>query len=408
MISSLANFWLAAFRLPASCLKEIEKLCSAFLWSGPSLNTNKLKIACVDVCRPKDEGGLGIRDIKEMNNVCVLKLIWRILSSKNSLWVRWIQVYLIRKGSIWTVKENTQSGSWMWRKILKYREKAKQFYMVQVKNGKSSFWHDKWSSLGCLLEVIGTRGYIDMGIGKDAMVEEVANHRRRRHRISLLNIVEDEIVKWKEEASVDDDIPLWRSSNDKFKNKFSTKTTWELIRNKKDRCSWSRGVWFRYATPKYAFLTWIAAHNRLSTGDRMMKWGGSVNSTCSLCDEPVETRNHLFFECKFSAAVWENLAKGVMGSEFTTSWRDIVTQISTDQNSTKMFALRYTFQASVHGIWMERNGRRHGEKPLTTDTLIRIMDKNIRNRFTSIQRMGDIRMEDGLRFWFSTRPVSTL
>lgn len=105
VITSLANFWLAAFRLPASCLKEIEKLCSAFLWSGPSLNTKKAKIAWVDVCRPKEEGGLGIRALKEMNNVCVLKLIWRILASKNSLWVRWIQVYLIRKGSLWTVKE---------------------------------------------------------------------------------------------------------------------------------------------------------------------------------------------------------------------------------------------------------------------------------------------------------------
>lgn len=31
VISSLANFWLAAFRLPVSCLREIEKLCSAFL-----------------------------------------------------------------------------------------------------------------------------------------------------------------------------------------------------------------------------------------------------------------------------------------------------------------------------------------------------------------------------------------
>lgn len=30
VITSLVNFWMAAFRLPSSCIKEIERLCSAF------------------------------------------------------------------------------------------------------------------------------------------------------------------------------------------------------------------------------------------------------------------------------------------------------------------------------------------------------------------------------------------
>lgn len=57
VITSLANFWLSAFRLPASCLQEIERMCSAFLWSGPDLNPKKAKIAWAEVCKPKHEGG---------------------------------------------------------------------------------------------------------------------------------------------------------------------------------------------------------------------------------------------------------------------------------------------------------------------------------------------------------------
>ena len=139
----------------------------------------------------------------------------------------------------------------------------------------------------------------------------------------------------------------------------------------------------------------------------MTKWRGPVNNACSLCDEPLETGNHLFFECRFSEVVWENLA-GLIGRDYTRSWREIVDLISTYQNSTKQFTLRYIFQTIIHGLSMERNGRRHGEKPLTTTTLIRIMERNIRNRFASVQRMGHTRLEDGLRFWFSTRPVSSL
>ncbi|CAA7032839.1 unnamed protein product [Microthlaspi erraticum] len=134
VIQSLTNFWLSAFRLPSplECLKEIEGLCSAFLWSGPVLNTSKAKISSQEVCRPKREGGLGLRPLKEVNMVSCLKLVWRILSSHDSLWVNWIKSYLIRQGSFWSVSENTSMGSWMWRKLLKYRDKAKDFFKMEV------------------------------------------------------------------------------------------------------------------------------------------------------------------------------------------------------------------------------------------------------------------------------------
>ena len=104
VITSLANFWMAAFRSPNECLKERERLCAAFLWSGPKLEGRKAKNSWREVCKMKNEGGLGIKPLKESNLVCCLKLIWRILSSAKSLWVNWIKVYLIRKGSLWMAK----------------------------------------------------------------------------------------------------------------------------------------------------------------------------------------------------------------------------------------------------------------------------------------------------------------
>lgn len=101
VIQSLTNFWLSAFRLPSECLKEIEWLCSAFLWSGPVLDSRKAKISWHMVCKPKHEGGLGLRPLKEVNAVSCLKMIWRILSSHNSLWVHWIRVYLLRHETFW-------------------------------------------------------------------------------------------------------------------------------------------------------------------------------------------------------------------------------------------------------------------------------------------------------------------
>ena len=112
VITSMANFWMSAFRIPGSCLKKIESLCSAFLWYGPELKTSKAKVSWKDVCLPKLEGGLGIRPLKEINIVLGLKLVWRLFYSRSSFWVKWIYCYQIKKGSFWSAK-NTANGSWM-------------------------------------------------------------------------------------------------------------------------------------------------------------------------------------------------------------------------------------------------------------------------------------------------------
>lgn len=153
---------MSSFRLPKKCIKEIEKLYLAFLWPGPALNSNKAKLCWDDVCKPKEEGGLGLKSLEEVNTVCCLKLIWRILSANSSLWVRWVNKYLIRKGSLWNANEKSVVGSWMWKKLLKYISLAQSFTRVEVRSGTStSFWFDEWNQMGKLITLTGKRGCID-------------------------------------------------------------------------------------------------------------------------------------------------------------------------------------------------------------------------------------------------------
>ena len=382
VIMSLTNFWLAAFRLPSSCLKEIERLCAAFLWSGPDLKTTKAKVSWKDLCFPKNEGGLGIRSLKEVNKVHCLKLIWRLSSSKASLWVKWVHCYLIRKGSFWSTSLNTSLGSWMWKKLLKMREFARNFIRKEVGNGKhTSFWYETWCQLGCLKEVMGDRGFIAIGIENTATVADVLRtHRRRRHRVRILNEIEDEIDKLRSGSAQDmDDVPLWRSADDKYGATFSSKKTWMRLRVRREVCTWSRGVWFSQATPKYSFMTWIAMRNRMHTGDKMQAWNALINTECVLCHEVQETCQHLFFSCPYSLAVWECLVRGILKEKFTAVWDDIVEIISgSAYPATEMFLLRYSFQAALHNIWWERNARRHGEEPKDARLLSKLVDKTIR------------------------------
>ena len=367
VLVSIINFWSAVFRLTSQCIREIEQLCSAFLWSGPALKTSGAKVAWVEVSKPKNEGGLGIRSLKEINFVYGLKLVWRMLVG-GSLWGKWVQTNLLKRKSFWEVKESSQIGSWIFRKMLKIWSVAKTFYMKAVGNGRhTSFWYDKWTELGVMSDLLGDRGVMDLGIRREATVEEVLckNRRRKRHRRVLLNDIEKElkIIKAKQRADVKD-VDLWRG-NMGFKHKFSTHVTWQLTRPPGTQCTWSRGIWFSQANPKFAFMAWLALRDRLSTMDRVSNWSQGVDTTCVLCKNDTETKKHMFFECSFSSRIWETITKGILLNTYSTRWDDIIRQItSQSMEKKKMFALRYAFQTALYMIWTERNKRRHGEQPL--------------------------------------------
>lgn len=134
VISSISNFWCSVFRLPKRCFEIIESMCGAFLWSGSPNDHNKAKVSWEEICYPKEEGGLGIRRLQDTSKVFALSLIWRLFTKTDSLWVVWTKHYLLRHSSFWDIR-NGNSGSWIWRKLLKLREEAAVFLQCEVSHG---------------------------------------------------------------------------------------------------------------------------------------------------------------------------------------------------------------------------------------------------------------------------------
>ena len=57
-------------------------------------------------------------------------------------------------------------------------------------------------------------------------------------------------------------------------------------------------VWLAQGVPRFAFITWLALKNMVSTSDRMNYWG--VSQGCGLCGKRDETRDHIFFACPYT------------------------------------------------------------------------------------------------------------
>nr|GEY05360.1 reverse transcriptase domain, reverse transcriptase zinc-binding domain protein [Tanacetum cinerariifolium] len=68
VLSSMHLYWASVFILPSALMFELEQVMRGFLWCQGDTQRGKVKVAWVDVCLPKKEGGLGIRRL-EVNEI---------------------------------------------------------------------------------------------------------------------------------------------------------------------------------------------------------------------------------------------------------------------------------------------------------------------------------------------------
>ncbi|GJU84513.1 hypothetical protein Tco_1292059 [Tanacetum coccineum] len=84
-------------------IHDLEQLMRGFLWCQGELKKGRAKVAWDSVCKPKLEGGLGIRRLDDFNIALMATHIWSIITHKESLWVKWIHSYKLKGRSFWDV-----------------------------------------------------------------------------------------------------------------------------------------------------------------------------------------------------------------------------------------------------------------------------------------------------------------
>lgn len=138
--------------------------------------------------------------------------------------------------------------------------------------------------------------------------------------------------------------------------------------------------------------------------DRVSHWNQGADTTCMLCKNASETRDHLFFECSYSSQVWEHLTRGILRNSYTNVWSAIVNLITDETIEKKrLFCIRYVFQTVMYGLWRERNKLKHGDKLLPISVLKKKIDKGIRNELSLLRLKGVKKMDGALQFWFGSR-----
>ncbi|GKF79097.1 hypothetical protein Tco_0234665, partial [Tanacetum coccineum] len=103
VLGSMHIYWASVFILPSRVLLNIEQLMRNFLWCHGNGGKGKSKVAWEVVSLPKVEGGLGIRQLECFNSALMTTYIWKLLTLKESLWVKWIHEYKLNGRNFWDI-----------------------------------------------------------------------------------------------------------------------------------------------------------------------------------------------------------------------------------------------------------------------------------------------------------------
>ncbi|GJU41837.1 RNA-directed DNA polymerase, eukaryota, reverse transcriptase zinc-binding domain protein, partial [Tanacetum coccineum] len=111
VLESIHVYWASVFLIPSTIIKDINRILKNFIWSQSAKNNGKAKVAWSYICKPKDKGGLGLKNLQTWNYALLSKHVWNIAIKKDSLWVKWVHSVKLRGKSFWEIKEEKED-SW--------------------------------------------------------------------------------------------------------------------------------------------------------------------------------------------------------------------------------------------------------------------------------------------------------
>ncbi|GJZ56000.1 RNA-directed DNA polymerase, eukaryota, reverse transcriptase zinc-binding domain protein [Tanacetum coccineum] len=109
ILSSLHVYWCSLFILPKLVCDTIDKIIKNLFWTKGGNATGKVSVCWKDVCKPKSQGGLGLKPLHDWNEALMAKHLWR--------------------NNLWDV-ELKNGQSWVWLQLLNLRDKIRRFSEV--------------------------------------------------------------------------------------------------------------------------------------------------------------------------------------------------------------------------------------------------------------------------------------
>ncbi|GJV42136.1 reverse transcriptase domain, reverse transcriptase zinc-binding domain protein [Tanacetum coccineum] len=327
--------------------------------------------------------------------------IWKLLTLKESLWVKWIHEYKLKGRNFWDYPMRGNM-SWGWRKILRLRPVIRRFIWSKLGNGHAtSLWFDKWSTLEPLANFVSPRDVARAGLSLKSKVSDVlvyGNWSWPNDLVTKYPILPNYNTPINNEL----DRLVW---SDRFGNiqKFYVSQVWSDIRSRNTKVDWYSMVWFPSCILRHAINIWLINRRKLKTQDLIPYWdvSSSLGSVCSLCELTPDSHVHLFFECPFASDVW-NRMRGLAGLNASNSnIYDIIHDIMpfVKRRTSESVVAKLVVAATAYYIWQERNWRLFQKGKRKVDQIVDCIKTVVRLKLLSCKLKKSKSGERLARLW---------
>lgn len=286
VLASIPVHTLSCMAVPKSIILRLENLMKAFLWSQHG--EKRLSwVAWDEVCTPYNEGGLGIRALKDTVYGLQGKLAWKVYTG-NTLWTKLLRQ---KYGSNFNQGAYTrqQSASALWRQIYPHFQNFEEIGQWSVGQGRISFWKDNW--LGTILDKTNSsnitvqEGLLELEKWKPALTED--------QWFKAKAIVTDDQIK--------DELRCTLSPSGKFRIADYVKK----YQRPKAKKWWSDIMWNKYSSFRVNAFNWKIMRRAIPVDRNVQMRGIALVSRCVCCSNPkVETLEHLMIHSDIAKMVW--------------------------------------------------------------------------------------------------------
>ncbi|CAN1312873.1 Putative ribonuclease H protein At1g65750, partial [Linum perenne] len=153
VLNALPAYAMQTCFIPFTICDKIDAKIRSFVWGSQQGSRKTHLVSWEHICRPKDQGGLGLRSAREMNQAFILKVAWGLLKRPGELWARVLLSKYLSQSPNGLVPRTTKRFSNLWKGIRLYWDTLSQGLQWSIRSGKqTSFWKERWLDSGIILE----------------------------------------------------------------------------------------------------------------------------------------------------------------------------------------------------------------------------------------------------------------
>ena len=371
---SMPLYTFSCFKVPETVCNKMDALSRAFLWGHDPTDRKMHMVSWEKICKPKRDGGLGLKKFGLMNQAMLARQYWRISQHPQTLVSRAFKAKYFPKNSMHDCSPKPHH-SWFWRSILSPKNK-------KLKEGR-------W--------VVGTGAEIPLNHNAWYPCQNHVLKHHNLHRGSVAELIDNNTHTWKPNliqalypppfrneilqiplsrtGSASDNL-VWKHS---ISGEFQVKKAYELLlKDEADRNSIGNHKWhlvWKVQVPlKNCNFVWRLLHDSLPTYLTLKRRGIPIDSSCPMCEGGDESSSHLFLSCPFARAIWYAFSLALHTSDFhgltVQQWVGKLLHQHKNMSEDSMCFLQTVF-TTLWTIWTHRNLVIHeGKQPNPLDVIL--------------------------------------